>query len=315
MLTTVESIQQYIPVRSDFDPKDLLIYIPKANRKFIVPFAGNIYDELNVDTELDEPKKKAKKLLEESLASFAFYIGFPILAVQINSAGFNIQSTEDFRAADNFVKNDMSRTLLREGHEALDALLLIVEENKDNFSSYTDLYKAKRNEMLVPTVSDFEKYYYIHSSRQTFLALLPTMRQIEDMYLKNWICHEFLDHLKSESNPSYEEIKTALQKAMVSMTVAHVAKEGQFIFSENGIKVKFDRLPHEEGMILTNKNNRFLEETHKNQLNAGFEYLKMARRLIEKIKKPMFCSGNIIINKDQADKGSRIIYNQRILGL
>tara|TARA_R110000850_G_scaffold277151_1_gene424855 strand:- start:47094 stop:48062 length:969 start_codon:yes stop_codon:yes gene_type:complete len=320
LLDSIEEIQKYVPVRHDFPVEDLAIYIPKAARKFIEPFAGNLATELEdiAGGENTAIKNKARDLLSEALCSFSFFIGMPVLSVQISGGGFHVQSTADHSNADTFAKNEMSRAFLREAHEALDKLLLLLDANASLFTSYTEDLQNQGKELLVQNVATFQKWYNLHHSRQTFLALQPAMRQVEDQFLYSWLCADFIEHIKTTTPAdNVLEVKTALQKAMVHLTVAKAVTEGQFIINENGIYLKFDRLPHEATATNVNlKINDFLLRTAKAREEAGLEYLKAARRIIEAHPDDFTqCDGVVILPKPEGNGGSTIVFNDRILAL
>jgi len=62
----------------------------------------------------------------------------------------------------------------------------------------------KNKERLVHNTSDFEKGYHIFGSRQTFLALIPAINQVEDQYINTLLSKELLLALKSE--PTEEKL-------------------------------------------------------------------------------------------------------------
>lgn len=303
-LDTAQKIQEYVTVHSNFNPDSLKPFLKRANRKYLQSYVGDLYTELAVPATGENAviKNNARDLFEESLCCFSFYLGSAELSLHINDSGISTHESADFKKADSFEKNDFNREMLRNGHEALDHLLKILEANKALFSSYTVELQDQHKELLVPDTATFQKYYNINSSRQTFIALLPSMRQVQDQFISSWLCKDFITALRENVSDAKLEVKILLQQAIVAYTVAKTVYEGQFLLNGNGIHLKFDRLPHES--IVTNVNlkiNDFLIHTHRSKNAAGEEYLKAAKRLI---KENTFqeCEG-VVIKETNATSG------------
>ena len=322
LLETTTILKNYVTVRSDFNIADLIPFKRQAIRDYIKPFVGELAIELaDTATGTDaEIKNSARELLEESVACFALYLGTPELALQFGGGGVSVADTTDFKQATTFQKNEFQRNLLRRGHTALDALLLLLEANKDKFTSYTAEFQDKYSELLVPSASLFNTYYNIMNSRQTYLAMQPTMRRVEDEFL-GWLCGDFITAIKTTGQTEFRlQVKTLLQKAVVALTVSKVVMEGQFILDEKGIHLKFDTLEYEKTVTNINlKINDFLLRTSKEQETAGMEYLKAAQRVIlANIDAFTECDGAVIIPIDPAiETGATITtsVNKRIVAL
>jgi len=322
ILETTDILQEYIAVRNDFVIEDLKPFKRQALREYVKPFVGKL------DTELASPatgenaeiKNEARELLEETVACFSFYLGAPELALQISGSGISVAETTNYKKANTFEKNEFQRNLLRRAHTSLDALLLILEDNASLFSSYTAELQDINKELIVNSTQVFNQYYNIHNSRQTYLALKPFIRRVEDQYLSSWLCSEFITELKQpQTNLSYKNAKLLLQKATVAFTVSKAVLEGLFILDQNGIHLKFDTLEYEKTATNTNlKINDFLMRTSKQQELAGEEYLRQVSKYLIANKEAFTqCNGTIILEKDEAFSTSvvQISNNKRILSL
>lgn len=322
LLATTTELRKHVTVATSFHIESLTPYVSKANRKYVQPFCGDLAEELKdaaTGTNADV-KNKARAILEECLANFALHRYLAVGALNIDGSGVKVSDGTDYKAASNFQINDLHRTLLRDGHEALDELLTYLEANKTAFTSYTDEYQDKQKELLVQNVATFEQHFYLHGSRQTYLALVPAMRTVEDKYIYSFLCEDFITSIKaldSDTQP-LQAARKLLQKAVVAFTVAKAVYEGQFVLDANGIHLRFDRLPHES--IVTNVNlkiNDFLKHTKEAKENEGLEYLKRLEKLI--IDNPesfTACNGEILLHKkENAVKSTHIVSNPKILGL
>src|SRR5690606_29491911 len=120
---------------------------------------------------------------------------------------------------------------LMAGHTAMDRLLAVLEKNKTIFPTWAESEQyTESKELLVSNTKTFNDCYTIYDSRQTYLALKPAMRQVEDQFLYTFLCPELITFLE-EGEPSgvQLQLKKYLQKAIVAFTIAKVVNEGVFI--------------------------------------------------------------------------------------
>jgi hypothetical protein len=325
LLPDVTTLKNYVGVSQSFDINAFRPYITKAAREYVKPYAGLIYEEI-ADTPLpgDENEtiiNEAREYLEDSLANFGLYKFMSFGTVNITGTGITVAKRSDQDPADHFRINDLKRALLRDGHKALDMLLAVLEANTEVFSSYTAEYQNKAAELLVQNVASFEKWYYLHGSRQTYLSLVPTMRAVEGQYIESMLCDEFVTKVKAaDASGFYLEARELLHAAVVAFTVSKAVLEGQFILSDNGIYLKFDALPHEKGTVFTTKDNGFLKETALQKQKAGYEYLRRLDALIKaNLESITECDGQPLLYEketDNTDSGNGgILFNDGILSI
>ena len=183
-----------------------------------------------------------------------------------------------------------------------------------NYYDYLPIY----NELLVKDTDTFNRYFFIHYSRQTFISLKPTMVEVEDKYLKNFLCNDFLIKIKNSEvslSKSEKEVKQLLQKAIVAFTVSKIVIEGQYVLDPKGIHLKFDTLPHETSFGAKRfGNDDFLKRTSATKEAAGYEYLKSVKKLIEKNPDHFSeCDGSVLLEKNSS--GANPVSNRSILAL
>ena len=307
LFENIEEVKDFISIRGDYDFDEIRPYIRKACRKYIKPFCGEIYKEL-VDEQSGENaeiKNDIRSLLMESVINFAFYLNIPIGSVHYTSDGISVSDSENYKAANNAQVNDLRRDFLRSGHEALDELIILLNDNPELFEEYNTKYLEKNKSVLVQSADEFNEVYYIGRSRQTYLALLPIIKRVEDQYINTFLCADFLTRIKTtDVTDNNLKVKENLRKAVVAFTVSKTVYEGQFILDGNGIHLKFDVLPHEKTVTNINlKINDFLVHTKKEQEVAGLEYLKNAQRIIEDNPNDFpDCAGAVIINQSEVNE-------------
>jgi|GEM_PF-3331331 len=286
ILSTTEELQKHISVSSQFHFPDFEPYILKAVNKYTRRYLGNLHITLaNEATEGEQMDilNEGRYYLQEVIANFGMFIYMPLGTVIFDGSGVSNATSENRTQLSGPQLNDIRRTFLTAGHEAMDLLLAFMEYNKVAFPEWagSDLYTQSK-ELLIDRAYIFSKYYNIFESRQTYLALQPSLRQVEDQYLFTVFCPELISHLKTgELTQKQQDVKNLLQAAVVSFTVAKVANEGLFLIEATGLRIKYDTLSHEVVQNIDyGKSADFVTNTAKQLGNNGVQYLKKAKQMI-----------------------------------
>lgn len=294
ILNNTSELRKYISVNETFDFETFLPYINKANNSYLKKYVGNLITELaDAESGDDESiKNQAREHLRSALANFAFFMYQPFFQLQMDGSGMSTVTNENRKQPEWWQLADVRRELLRSGHESMDALMEILEQNPEIFTDFTDNYSTQYKELLVRNANDFNNCYNIFNSRQTFLALVPTIRQVETQLLKNFITSDFYTDLRetiladaNESTTSHDVImlliKKYLQQAIVCFTIARIYNEGLFHFDASGVKLKFDALPNEKvQQIDYGKPAEQLQRAIKAQIENGTQFILLAKELI-----------------------------------
>jgi hypothetical protein len=285
ILETTADLKKYVSLAQSFEFSDFEPYITKAVNSFTKKYVGNLHVFLqDVATPPDisfEVKNEAREHLRNAITNFGMYIYSPFMSVMLDSSGATEVKNDQRQVVSWGREKDMKRELLRSGHEAMDYLLAILEKNPDVFEDWTTDFGTINRQLLVHNTATFNEWYHIFNSRQTFLALQPSIRQVEDQYLRTMLCPELLAHLKTDVSGITYEVKTELQKAIVAFTVAKVANVGLFLLDENGLRVNFETLV--DGRKESVSYGKAADQTSKlveEQINNGTQYLSMAKDLI-----------------------------------
>ncbi|MBQ0907483.1 hypothetical protein KBJ98_02075 [Flavobacterium sp. F-328] len=284
ILTTTEDLKKYISVAQNFEFKDFEPYINKAINSYTNKYVGDLHALLKDEAtnENAEILNQAREHLRSALANFGYFLFTPFNSVNMDSSGMSNTISENRKNIEWWQLNDIRRELLRSGHESMDLLLTILEENPLVFTVWTEKFASKNKELLVHNTTEFQKVYNIFDSRQTFLALTPAIRQVEDQYINCFLSDQLIQYLKS--NPTEKTIvklKEYLQKAIVHFTIAKVYDEGIFNLDSSGIKLKFDTLPNETAKAVDyGKAVEQLNRAIKKNIDNGSNYIGLGKDLI-----------------------------------
>jgi len=278
----INTVKEYIGVNAAFNYDDIKPYLKRAERKFLIKLIGkdqyDVFDAAATDNVLE-----AQQLAQDALSNLAYYLGLPVLSVQVSSAGIFVAENDKTKPASDKQFKELQRSFKSAGLEAIDELLDFMESNKSDFTEWTtDKSYTEFKELLVYNTTTFQKEYNINNSRLTYMALVPNIKIVEDQFIKGPVGNELLTALKADQTiDKRKEVKALLIKSIVAYTIHKTMDNGLFIVDANGMHLRFDVLPYEK--VVTNINlkiNDFIINTKRNKLTEAEEYLKQAMAII-----------------------------------
>lgn len=277
-------LTKYISSNASLKHETLEPYILRAERKHIKALIGKdqyaVFDTATPPT--NEFVKEAWEMAANAVSNFAMYYALPILKAQVSENGIVVADSEYTSQASDKDFKELQRSFKTAGHEALDEMFKVMEQNKSEFSAWTDSDEYKEyNSLLVNTTSIFQKHYNIQHSRQTFMALLPEIKIVEKQYIRSVIGSDLLTALKTDqTEDKRKEVKSLLQQAIVCYTIAKTLTNGLFKLSESGIHIRFDVLPYEK--VYDSKTvSEFIVESRKNKITEAEQLLAEAVQVIQ----------------------------------
>lgn len=284
ILNSTNDLKKYISIAQSFQFSDFEPYISKAVNAFTRKYLGDLHIELEgpASGEDAQIKNEAREHLQNAIANFGYFIYLPFSSVMMDSSGISVVTNENRKNAEWWQIKDIRRELLRSGHEAMDLLLEVLESNPTIFEDWINKFGTTNKELLVNNTETFNRYYHIFNSRQTFIALQPSIIQVEDQYMHTYLSPELIEDLKGETTGNVKAVKIAMQKAIVAFTIAKVADVGLFLLNENGLCVNFENLIDTKKETANKKNSdNQLNSLINEQINNGTQYLNLAKQFIE----------------------------------
>ncbi|MBS9773809.1 MAG: hypothetical protein KGV59_01450 [Tenacibaculum sp.] len=286
LIQDTATLREHLSVNGSVEIENVKPYLKKAERSFLKPAIGleqlDEFSGASPQTDTNEVFKEALDLTREVVANYGYFLYLPIGAVQITNSGIQVVDNEHTKTATDKQFKELQRSFLTSAHEALDELLLYMEQHSQHFPKWVNsACYSVYNELLVNNSETFNKYYYIFNSRQTFMALKPKMRMVEDRFIRPVVGDEKLKSLKVQSsklNENDRKLKEYLQQSIVAFTIMDVLDSGMFVLDAQGMKMRFDVLPYEKAIAKEFKTNSKFKENKKIE---GEEYLKMAVGLLK----------------------------------
>lgn len=336
ILESTDQLKKYVSIASSFAFETFEPYINKAAQTFTKRYIGDLHLTINdlIDEEASGDESgdendiyiEARELLRAAIANLGMFLYMPYATVLMDASGVSVVANENRQPVKWFQLKDMRRDLLRSGNESLDALLAFLDENADLFEDYKENYCAANNSLIVPNAQTFNNYYNINNSRQTYLALKPTLEIVEDQYIKTMLCSQLVEHLKTDpkkltqlsenAKTSLAELKIILQKALVSFSVSKVAAIGLFILEANGLRLNYEMyIDGKNAPIDSGKPSQQLQKLETELLANGTNYLQLAKTYIENNAGDFTVCDEPILNSTTTGAGFKAYDTNGILGL
>jgi len=253
-----EEIKQYISVNVSLELDTVKPYITQAERKYIKRLLGtaqynellSYYNSTNISgsgsgsgTNLATPAKLAELLeyVQLPLINLACYMGFDMLVTKLGNMGAYRAENDKQKGLYQYQEVSMKNTFKTSGFDALDDLLVYLEENKADFPNWLNS-SAYTNTRLnfINSTSEFDQIYPINDSRLVFLTLKKYMRLIENSEIVGGICKTQFDEIKTQiAADSLSAANLALlpdlQTAVAYLTIARAANEMGLTWSDKGL--------------------------------------------------------------------------------
>lgn len=259
LINNISNFNKYITVSSDFDLNKLLKYAKKAERKVIKIIGSTKFTEIEQKADTDE----TRILLCEYVANMGLYYGLSGFVLNVTSYGVFTNATSDAVRAEWWQVRDLKRDLAQFAFSALDDALN--EIGIDNNNILEGLW--------VTTVAQFDRVYNINGSSQTFLSLIPFMREIQDQFIAGTLgdCagYSFSD-----------EQKELIRAAIVNLTISRAATSGAFSIEGNAVVLRIEVLPWEK---VEKVEQAAIQRFQTDRYNVGMGYLNKVLAFVKEL--------------------------------
>lgn len=187
LFKSVEDLAQYIPINHQFPLAKFQPFLREVQEETLEQFYGmelmslllNEYHSKDF-TVMDARIQTLLQKSQTALANIAFFKYIPLGEVQFDANGITTFDDSETRkgATDNQVVR-LRATVLNSGMNALERMLLYLDDNVAIYPEYEIVYNARPNSLL-PNSRAFSEQYPIFNSFLTYHQLQPMLLQNEE---------------------------------------------------------------------------------------------------------------------------------------
>jgi hypothetical protein len=304
-ISDTSELRNYISVTEGFEFKELIPYLEPAAITHLrndLGIGAALFDEIlneynNGYESLSDIKKNLIHHIRYVVTKFAVHNYVPIGITIIGADGISNINKDNRQPIRKWQKDELQQQLITEGFEAVERLLQFLEANKTSFPSWTasNAYTISKNQ-FVNSVDEFTQKYSLVRSRRTFLFLMPIIKRVDEIQLKEVLGETLYTTIKSEIlsgtvSPDNKILLNFIQSALVNL-VMHIAFDQLTIsINDHGIQI-FSQASNTENSLESNS----ISEIHLQRLKTEAE--TTANLYLQKITK--------ILNPNTSDmSGSR----------
>ena len=229
LFSRVEEIKACLgTLHQNLSPETLLSFVSQAEALYLVPVLGEGLVEQLGSLPADEAPAHLVALRERFRRALAYYVvleAAPFLSVAFGELGMSEQSVAGAAPSRQWVYNNFVEAAAASADKLLDLALGWLDAHAADYADELDSAEYRsRKQLLIANAAQLGQYVATAGSRRFFLALLPTIRQVEDFELSDVLGEELLEQLR-EGLASGEEPSAEARKllGLVRPVVAHRA--------------------------------------------------------------------------------------------
>lgn len=228
LFNTVEELKKYLSSVHKNQAEGLLSFVATAEALHLAPMLGAGLVKQLGNLPAENPPARLVALREQLRPALAYYVvleAAPLLAVAMNDLGVNEQTTANSAPARQWVYNNFVEAASATADKLLDLALAWLDDHAADYADELDSSEYRsRKRLLISSAAQLGMYVATAGSRRFFLALLPTLRQVEEFEIGDLLQEELLEQLR-DGLASGEEPAAETKKllGLVRPVLAHRA--------------------------------------------------------------------------------------------
>lgn len=185
LIKDIAQLAKIVPVMHSLDFDEVLPFILRAERSFLIPEIGKeIYEELidaieaaTEEAPLSDINEELLSYMQIPVGQYAMFLYSPVVNVIVGASGLTQDFSEGRKPAFPKDVEKMNTAYLDGAHQGIDDLIEYLQENLEDFPTWqdTDAHKASLK-YFVNNAAQFQEYFNIGNRRRTFVALKSIMR-------------------------------------------------------------------------------------------------------------------------------------------
>jgi hypothetical protein len=228
LFNTIEELRACLSSLPSQNAGKMLSFVSPAETLHLVPVLGEgLVEQLGNLPATDAPAHLVA-LREKLRLALAYYVALeaaPFLPVSLSDLGINEGQTTNSPATRQWVYNNFIEAASATADKLLDVALAWLDSHAADYADELDSSEYRsRKSLLIGTAAQLGQYVATAGSRRFFLALLPTLRRVEELDMEDLLGTDLLEQLR-EGLASGEEPSAEADKLLrlVRPVLAHLA--------------------------------------------------------------------------------------------
>lgn len=287
LFTSTSELQPYADVLEGFDFTPFLGALNTADRMYIYPAVSRVFyihlkDRATANT-LTAKEKIVYELVREAEAKLAFWKWIPKGMVKISSSGIHIVTSENSKAAFQWMTDELARSWIEEGFSALEEALAFMANNLTDFPTYKNSDEYQLNHSgFVNTATEMAEHFTVAMPRVTFLQTSAIRRRLERDLIRpvlgEALATEIVTQIKAGNlSAGNKAIIHFIRGAVVNHTFNRAMLELSVTIDDRGISVFRNKESETTNVRIPADDNR-LRQLQKETELAGDGYIAKLRK-------------------------------------
>jgi hypothetical protein len=229
LFNTVEELKANLgTVHRNLKVETMLSFVRQAEGIYLVPVLGEgLVEQLGNLPEVS-PDPRLVELRTRFRAALAYYVvleAAPFISIAFGEMGMSEQSAQHAAPSRQWVYNNFVEAAAASAEKLLDLALAWLDDHAAEYADELDSKEYRsRKRLLISNAAQLGAYLATAGSRRFFLALLPTLRQVEELEIADLLGDDLLETLR-DGLASGEEPSAATAKllGLVRPVLAHRA--------------------------------------------------------------------------------------------
>ena len=200
LFNTVEELRPYLSTVAQNNAGSLLSYVATAETLHLVPALGEgLVEQLGNLPDLDPPAHLValRERLRRALAYYVVLEAAPFLATVVSDSGVTEQTAGGAAPSRQWSYNNLVEAAAATADKLLDVALAWLDQHAADYADELDSAEYRsRKSLLIASAEELGRYVATAGSRRFFLALLPTLRRVEDFDIEDLLGAELLEELR-----------------------------------------------------------------------------------------------------------------------
>lgn len=211
LIENTATLQQYFKVANDFPFENIKSSVIMAQNRYLKKVLGKTLWNSYFNSMSTALKEKLNPYLHAAVTNLALYLYLDKGAVMINSGGVYRRESEKEKTAYRYQSENLKFTLLDHGHNLLEDLIEFLQSNVQDYPLWkASSFYLENTKLLLSNATELERVLPKYSGRLVYLALLESIRYVEDFYIQPLLCDYYQELLLKKHQVSHQGINYTL---------------------------------------------------------------------------------------------------------